>query len=108
MSAWAGLADFRQSDAGVVSSSIVNAVLRQQALAEIEQLRERQKAQARGIAQARSRAKQLHAELAKRIASHSYYLQCEHRAGGPETEAAWALAWDEAVQKWEGRFRRKR
>jgi hypothetical protein len=89
-------------------SSSVTEVLRQQAELEIQQLRERQKAQTLGIAQARSRARRLHAELARRVVEHRYYLECERRAGGPETEAAFSLAWDEAVLEWEGRFRRGR
>jgi hypothetical protein len=60
------------------------------------------------IAQARTRAKQLHAELARRVIEHRYYLQCEHRAHGPEAEAAFSRAWDEAVREWDQRFKRRR
>jgi hypothetical protein len=83
-------------------------ILRAAAELEIERLRERQASQTLSTAQARRRAKQLHRELAKRILDRSYYLQCEARAGGPETEAAFARAWSESVEAWEGRFKRRK
>jgi hypothetical protein len=90
-----------------MSATTANEILRRQAQLEAEYLRERQKRQALDIVEARARARTLHKTLAKRVASHSYYIECEARIS-PEGMAAFEQAWRDSSDERASRFKRKR